>query len=604
MRDVVPAYRTVLLTFDPCAAEADTFAQRVEAVLHTAAGEHDPGGRLVEIPVCYGGEHGPDLEDVARHTGLPVQEVVRLHAATVYTVEFLGFSPGFAYLRGLPARLAVPRLPTPRLRVPAGSVGIGGPQTGVYPLESPGGWRLIGRAAALRFDPSRPETLPYGPGDMIRFVPVDTYERSAPEEPALAKAPAIAAGLRVVRAGLLATIQDRGRYGWVAQGYGTGGAMDGDALAVANMLAGNDPGAAALEITMDGGEFEAIGDLVIAVAGSDLSPTVDGEPVPLWHACPLRHGSRLRFGAARAGLRAYVAIAGGIDTPPVLGSRATDLVARLGGIEGRALRAGDLIPVAPPREHSGLRLAPPAIPLYGPEITVRVVWGPEDDWFDPETLHRFVHQAFTVSPRSDRTGIRLEGAPVIPRVREDLASEGQSSGAVQVPPDGKPIVLLADGRGVGGYPKIATVISADLHLLGQASTGTVIRFSAVSPAEARVAAREREARLAALPMSTAPETEIRCLLESGDSGGRPVACVHDRCHALSRCAAWRRPARAAPERVGGAAARRRPAETAVWPVRRVPIAQTRGNAQRTGSPDRAQYNGWVPARCRRRRIRR
>src|SRR6185437_3511105 len=139
---------------------------------------HD-GGRVVEIPVCYGNEYGPDLVDVADHVGLSPDEVVRRHAGALYRVEFLGFSPGFPFLSGLPPSLATPRLSTPRTRVPAGSVAIGGPQTGFYPLSSPGGWRLIGRIPDLGFDPARPETLPYGPGDLIRFVAVSPSRPAA-----------------------------------------------------------------------------------------------------------------------------------------------------------------------------------------------------------------------------------------------------------------------------------------------------------------------------------------------------------------------------------------------------------------------------------------
>jgi biotin-dependent carboxylase-like uncharacterized protein len=337
-----------------------------------------------------------------------------------------------------------------------------------------------------------------------------------------------APALRVLRAGPLATVQDRGRFGLGALGYGTAGAMDPEGLEIANALVGNDPAAAALELTLDGGEFEAIGDLTIAIAGADLTPLIDDAPATLYRACALRDGARLRFGARRSGLRAYLAVAGGIATPEILGSRATDLVARLGGVEGRALRAGVMLPVGPRRVEAGWAIERPPAPQHADLLTVRIVWGPQDDWFDDEARARFTGELFGISPRSDRTGIRLEGAPVMPAHRADLASEGVVAGAIQVPSDGHPIVLLADGRGIGGYPKIAAVIGADLHLLGQATAGTRVRFSALTLSEARQAALAQQARLRTLPLRPAPELAVRCLLEAPHAHWRcprTLACL-------------------------------------------------------------------------------
>ncbi|HWE64229.1 MAG TPA: 5-oxoprolinase subunit PxpB [Chloroflexota bacterium] len=553
--DVVPAYRTVLVRFDPCTLEAEHFPPRAASLLQETDEPEDSHGKVVEIPVCYGGEHGPDLEDVARHAGLSAGEVVRLHAAGEYRVEFLGFSPGFPFHSGLHPALATPRLATPRTRVPAGSVGIGSAQTGFYTMESPGGWRLIGRIPALHFDRARPDTLPYAPGDTIRFMPIDqqryealagTQRNREPAQPSAPRAavqtPAGAPALRVVRAGPLATVQDRGRSGLGALGYGTAGAMDHEALRIANALVGNDPDAAAIELTLDGGEFEAIGDLTIAIAGADLAPSIDEAPAPHARACALRAGMRLRFGARRTGLRAYLAVAGGIALPAVLGSRATDLVAQLGGLDGRALRTGDVLPIHMTGAPGSWALDQVPLPRAADELVVRVVWGPQDDWFDEATRQRFSDAAFAVSARSDRTGLRLEGTPVMPARRVELSSEGVVPGAIQVPADGNPIVLLADGRSIGGYPKIATVISADLHRLGQVTAGTRLRFSPVTAAEAREAARAWEARLRQVPLRPAPEPAVRCLLE--------VAAQTWRCPRTLACLVARRCLRVPMDRDG------------------------------------------------------
>jgi antagonist of KipI len=583
--DVLPAYRTVLIRFDSCRIAGEDVDTRVRGALEDLECIPHGEGRIVEIPVCYGNEYGPDLEDVAAHVGLSPDEVVRRHTEVLYRVEFLGFSPGFPFLSGLPPALATPRLSTPRTRVPAGSVAIGGPQTGFYPLPSPGGWRLIGRVLDLGFDPARPETLPYGPGDRIRFIPVPANRLTAPRSPALdtgwsepheapgradldaaapAKslstptvesdeaaspehrssasgapvggetAPANQPTLLVLRPGPYTTVQDLGRIGLARMGYAPAGAMDRAAFQTANALVGNPTGAAALEIALAGAEFEAAGDLTIAVTGADLTPILAGEPLSLYRAASMRAGMRLRFAAPRHAMRAYLAVAGGIAVPEVLGSRATDLVGGIGGMQARLLQAGDCLLVGA-REGPvmGYALAgPPPNPVS--PITLRVVWGPEDDWFSEKTRSLLVSTTFRISDRGDRTGVRLLGELLLPTTARSLASEGAVPGAIQVPPDGQPIVLLADSRGVGGYPKIAVVIEADLDLPAQAAPGTLVRFEAVSETAARRLARAYRASLAALPLRPLPELSVRCLREIGAADPLPCPRTFD-CLVSRRC---------------------------------------------------------------------
>ncbi len=566
--DVLPAYRTVLIRFDPCRTTGEAVDERVRAALATLGPAALGQGRIVEIPVCYGGASGPDLNDVAAHTGLSPEEVVRRHAGALYRVEVLGFSPGFPFLSGLPPELATPRLDTPRTRVPAGSVAIAGPQTGFYPLSSPGGWRLIGRIPDLGFDPARPETLPYGPGDLIRFVAVPPQTSEA--SPAPAERASVSAGkgqgrsapdtvseidgmmtpagssahprqpegrvLLVHHPGPHTSVQDLGRLGLAAMGYAPAGALDRQALQTANALVGNAMGAAALEIALAGAEFEAECDLIVAVTGADLTPLLAGEPLPIYRAACMRPGARLRFAATKHGLRAYLAIQGGIAVPEVLGSRSTDLVGGIGGLEARLPRAGDRLPIGE-GAGSGLGYALPVPhPIAPSHLTLRVVWGPEDDWFDEQAQARFTGTAYHVSDRGDRTGVRLVGEPLRSAARS-LASEGAVPGAIQVPPDGQPIVLLADSRGVGGYPKIAVVVEADLDLLAQAAPGTSIRFRAVSEQEARRLARAYRAALAALPLRPLPELAVRCLREVGATDSAMVLCPRTLdCVVSRRCA--------------------------------------------------------------------
>ncbi|MDB5074107.1 MAG: allophanate hydrolase subunit 2, partial [Chloroflexi bacterium] len=323
-------------------------------------------------------------------------------------------------------------------------------------------------------------------------------------------------GLRVVRAGLQCTIQDDGRYGLASLGYATAGALDRHALRLANRLVGNPPGSACIELAVDGGEFEAVSDCVIAVTGADLGPAIDGMPITTCRAAWLRTGMRLSFDRPRPGMRAYLAVAGGFATPIVLGSRSTDLLAGIGGLDGRALRAGDVLPLLRSVEHStvGFTCEPLAIPGHESEIVLRTVWGPQANWFDQHMRNLFTQATFVVSPRSDRTGLRLSGSAIQVTNTSDLASEGGVPGVVQIPPDGQPIILLADSRGVGGYPKLATVIGADLSRLAYAAPGMRVRFESTTVQDASIATRNAMAAIANTPLRPVPELDVRCLQES------------------------------------------------------------------------------------------
>lgn len=303
--------------------------------------------------------------------------------------------------------------------------------------------------------------------------------------------------LIVTRPGLLTTVQDLGRWGHQAAGVPVGGAMDTYSLRLANLLVGNPEGATALEVTLLGPTLQATTPLLMAVAGAVFDLTVDGVAVPHGSAFELASGASLRFGDRRAGTRAYLAIAGGIATTPVLGSRATHLVSRMGGLGGRALAAGDRLPVGDtPEAAPALRATRTPLPLAGRLGSgwLRVLLGPQDDWFTPSAVDALLGATFRVSSRSDRMGFRLDGPSLTTRKAAELISEPVAFGALQVPPGGSPILLMADRQTAGGYPKIASVISADLPLAGQLAPGDSVRFMACTRAEARSAlvARERD----------------------------------------------------------------------------------------------------------------
>jgi antagonist of KipI len=489
-REAAPTYRSLLVLYDPRACR---FAEACAALgaLADAAPAPDLAGRLVIVPTRYGGDDGADLAEVARDRGLTEAEAIAAHSSQEYTAFMLGFMAGFAYLGTVPAALETPRRSTPRLKVPAGSVAIAGRQTGIYPVTSPGGWNLIGRTSIRLFDPLTAPPSLIQAGDRVRFVPVD--ELPPPAAPAALPFPAGPPALEVLEPGLLTTVQDHGRPGWRRAGVGGSGPMDGPALRAANRAVGNAAGAAALECTVAGPRLRFLATTRFALAGGDPSAVLHRDdlgawPVPLGPPVLARAGNVLAFGARRSGSRTYAAFAGGIDAPLVLGSRSTDLTAGFGGLAGRALRGGDLIALGGVGERP--QLEEQAHMRSAREEAVRVVLGPQDDHFGPEALAAFLGEAYTLAAESDRVGCRLQGPRLSHRGAAEIVTDGMVPGCVQVPPDGQPIVMMAGGPTTGGYPKIATVVSADLPALAQLLPGEGrVRFRAVSIEEAQQAVR-------------------------------------------------------------------------------------------------------------------
>ena len=304
--------------------------------------------------------------------------------------------------------------------------------------------------------------------------------------------------IEVIDGGLFTTVQDLGRYGYQRYGLPVSGAMDLFALRVANLLVGNPPSAAALEMTLLGPRLRFLTETVIAIAGADLDPRLNDESVPAWCPIAVPEGAVLASSHARDGLRAYLAISGGIDVPIVLGSRSTFATAGLGGFQGRSIRRGDHIAIGgDDRAGRGARrtFPPEQVPRYGHDHTIRVILGPQDEAFTAEGISTFLSATYTMSSKSDRIGCRLTGPRVAHKAGPDIISDGTPFGAVQIAGDGLPIVLAADRGVTGGYTKVATVISVDLPRLAQAGPGDRVSFRAVSLDEAHRALEEQEALL-------------------------------------------------------------------------------------------------------------
>ena len=303
----------------------------------------------------------------------------------------------------------------------------------------------------------------------------------------------------VLSPGIMSTVQDLGRFGCARYGVAASGALDGFAVRVGNLLVGNPENAAVVETALMGLRIKAVRDAVVAVTGGDLQARKGSEPLAVWRSHWVREGETISFTGPVNGLRSYLAVAGGIHAATVMGSRSTNLASGFGGFQGRPLRKGDILAVEPVKD--ALRFAGRAftaewIPDYATPWRLRIVWGPQDDHFSEEGRQTFVTAAFTVSPNSDRTGIRLNG-PVVtrkPGMEESIISEGILSGAIQIPGDGQPIIILGETAS-GGYRKIATVISADLPLLGQITPGDEVAFEAVAMDAAVQALREMEEKV-------------------------------------------------------------------------------------------------------------
>lgn len=297
--------------------------------------------------------------------------------------------------------------------------------------------------------------------------------------------------LTILSPGPLTTVQDSGRFGALGKGFSPGGAMDMDAMTVANLLVGNAPGVGVLEMTMLGITARFDCETVIALTGADMSTRLNDEPIARYASIAVHPGDILSMKAAKNGVRAYLSVAGGFDLPLVMGSVSTNLKCALGGFQGRKLKTGDELPL----NQSGAPFLPRQVspPEDYPDcISLRVLLGPQDDAFTQKGIDTFLGCEYTVTDKADRMGIRLSGEIIESKNGVDILSDGIAAGSVQIPASGTPIIMMADRQTTGGYAKIATVISADLSRAAQARPGTRTRFVRVTEAEAIRLRRDAE----------------------------------------------------------------------------------------------------------------
>ncbi len=504
-REVVGGLATVLVTLAPDGEDPDALRERLAELVAAVASARERGGPegdepggdgrpVVSIPTLF---DGPDLDEVAAWAGGTASSVIERLTARVLTVEAVGFSPGFAYLAGLPEEMAaVPRRSSPRPVVPAGSVAVAGGYAAVYPSPSPGGWQLLGRTEEALFSPLDPPYARLAPGDRVQFTVSPETDLAPPAAVATAHPRTANPAFVVEEAGVRTVLQDAGRVGMAAIGVPGAGPADPYNFEVANRLVGNDADAAALEITARGPTLRCLRPVFVAVVGPGLDVRVGGQPVPSGQVLPLTEGQRLSVGAVRGGLRAYLAVAGGFDGPLVLGSRSSD---QLAGLGPGPLATGDGLGTGTLRPPLGDHVRPDALPevATGQPVVLRVVPGPHREWFAPDDFAGLAARRFRVGGQSNRVGVRLEQVEGPPPLRpaggrsDELDSQGTVTGTVQVPPSGDPVILLPDHATLGGYPVRAVVATADHGLLGQCAPGASVLLVPIDHRAARATLAER-----------------------------------------------------------------------------------------------------------------
>lgn len=305
----------------------------------------------------------------------------------------------------------------------------------------------------------------------------------------------------VIQPGAYTTVQDRGRFGYQQFGVPVCGVVDSFAYRLANALVGNFQGQAVLEATIFGPTLNVLNQGLIAVTGGNLLPLLNNSPLPMWESVAVQPDDILQFKGVKNGCRAYIAVAGGIDVPKVMGSRSTYVAGKIGGINGRPLAAGDRLNKGEGIGKAGDRITSDLIPIYSHDIEIRVILGPQDDYFS-EGIDKFFASTFKVSTKADRMGYRLEGSQIMQReaIEKSIISEPSVPGGIQVPPDGQPIILLVE-QTVGGYTKIATVISSDIGKVGQAKPGDQIHFRQVEIDKAHQILKEEEEKIEVIKKS-------------------------------------------------------------------------------------------------------
>ncbi|SPL69577.1 5-oxoprolinase subunit B/C family protein [Acinetobacter stercoris] len=486
IKDLIPAAKTILVFFN----EIETSFYHLMPLIRSL----EAGTSLVRsvqeviIPIRYDGE---DLEQVAELQGLSVADLILKHSQSTWNVAFIGFAPGFAYMSSPDQPFTdIPRLKVPRKKIPAGSLGLAGQYSGIYPKDSPGGWQLIGTTSKKMWDLERENPALLLPGMNVHFEDVTRHPVSVnvPKQIVAVEEKRSSPVFKITAPGLQMLIQDEGRFNQTNIGVGTAGAMDKSSMHIANRIVGNPADTAAIEVLNGGLKAQIQSPAVIAVAGA-LSKIhvkfVDGQQADYesYQAIALDEGDEFQVLTPTAGLRNYLAVRGGLDVKPVLKSCSFDTLALLGP---KPLSIGDVV------YHGQLNVsdislhevAKTDLPKVGDTVELDIVMGPRTDWFDQQSIEVLCQQSWLVTNESNRVGLRLAGeTSLVRKMTQELESEGTCIGALQVPPSGQPVLFMNDHPLTGGYPVIASVAKHHWDVVAQIPAGCHIRFKKIKEFE-------------------------------------------------------------------------------------------------------------------------
>lgn len=440
-----------------------------------------PETKTVVVPVCYDEEFGIDLSSLAEEKKMSVQDIISLHSAQEYKVYMMGFLPGFPYMGEVHPKLIAKRKATPRSVVAEGSVGIAGNQTGIYPLDSPGGWQIIGRTPLNLFDLNRQELFYFKTGSHVRFEPItkDKFYELKQEPQTIPEQLHHKPKAVVVKSGVFAVFQDLGRTGYRAFGIPESGAMDLASHHLANALVGNSINEVTIEVTMGGIAIQFFEDTFIAVTGAGKA-LVDSIAISSNKKQLIKALSVLEIKLTNVGLRTYIAVAGGFETPKILNSSSATPKIQIGSIlhKGSKLFYEDTKNVKVNRKIDDINQLNEVIK------TIRIIKGVEHAWLEAESKLSLLSEVFHLSNRCDRMGCHLQGKPLQTITNQELLSTAVHKGTIQLTSSGQLIVLMNDCQTTGGYPRIAQVAAIDLAVLAQLRPSDQISFKMITLEEA------------------------------------------------------------------------------------------------------------------------
>ena len=483
LHELVPAARTILLGFDGRLDPLQLFELIDSCRL---AKRNDKDAKLIEIEALY---DGPDLELAARHLKLSVKELIKVHSSSEYEVAFLGFAPGFAYMISKDNDFNLPRLESPRLKVPKGSVSLAGDFCGIYPKESPGGWQIIANTRANLWDTSKEQPALLLPGNRVRFKPIEKeqLEVTSPKDEPSKRIQVLPKGaspsMLIISPGLLASFQGAGESLFM-YGISRAGALDKGALRSANAMVGNKWDEPCIEISMGGFKALALSPMLLAISGAKAAIHIrkkNGKSYVqnTYEPFLLEATDQISIEVPKAGVRNYLALRGGFLVQEELGSSSYNSLCQLGPAP---LKKDDFLYPANKKAQAISNEQSPANPFITSkdEISLDIFMGPRTEYFTQEALKTLCSTAYELSSNSDRIGMRLNADVFLERkIKSELLSEGIVSGAIQVPANGLPIIFMADHPLTGGYPVIAHLAPSSINKAAQIPVGAKIRFKSL-----------------------------------------------------------------------------------------------------------------------------